>query len=205
MEHRSEPQAIADPVAPPAYGRGTVFQRTLRLLLRRIVYMFVVVLRPLRRFALFAVVVAALLGVIGWLGFQLWAPRTAAIPDTRAALVAPAASVENYIKGQQTYNADLMWDSLSPASQANQMGNGASKATMQSMVDRKREIGLQFSRYAYVGGQEGEDFTMFTYYVDVQQNQNRATFPMTFFVDKSGKVITIESPDLLNDMAQPAQ
>lgn len=211
MEHRSEPQAIVAPVvsAAPASvsapGSGTILRRTFRLLLRRLVYLFVLVLRPLRRFAPFAAVVAVLLGVIGWLGFQLWAPRVGTIPDTRAALIPPAPAVENYIKGQQSGNAELMWDALSPSSQADQMGNGSSKATMQSQVDLKRQNGLLFNHYEYVGGQTGDEFTMYTYYVDVQRAEQRATLPMTFLVDKNGKVVNIISPELLNDMAQSAQ
>lgn len=210
MEHRSDSQSLPSQgivTGPVAAGSnsGVIFRRTIRLLLRRFLYLFMLLLRPLRRYAVFAAVVLALLGVVGWLGFQLWAPRASAVADTRAALIPPAEAVENYIKGQQNGNAELMWDALSPASQADQMGNGSSKATMQSRIDTKRQGGLQFNRYAYVGGQTGTNFTMYTYYVDVKRADQQATLPMTFLVDKSGKVINIISPDLLNDMAQSAQ
>lgn len=93
MEQRSDQQAFAHPAANAAStpatsaGGGLVFRRTLRLLVRRFVYVAVLLLRPLRRFALFALVVAALLGIIGWLSFRLLSPQIGTVSDTRAAYI----------------------------------------------------------------------------------------------------------------------
>jgi hypothetical protein len=218
MEHRSDQQALVNPggattsgiavastSAPPASG-GVVFRRAMRLLLRRFLYLLVRITQPLRRYAAFLLVVAGLLGVIGWLSYQVWAPRAAAPRDVRAALIEPSEDVENYIKGQQNYNAELMWTSLSPESQASQLEGGASKQSLQSRIDAKKERGLRFSRYQYVGGVELEDGgNMYFYSVDVQLQNQSAKLPMTFLVDNDGKVSDIFSPSLLSDLTLPSE
>src|SRR5215212_10810167 len=113
--------------APPVKaGRWVRFRRLCRLMLRRLWYGGVVVGRALRPFAATLVVAIVLLGVIGWMSYLLWGPKAAPATFQRANSLPPLPAVETFIKGQQDYNADMMWDAYSTSYQASQLANGAS-------------------------------------------------------------------------------
>ncbi|NJO84245.1 MAG: hypothetical protein HC828_16635 [Blastochloris sp.] len=78
--------AVHPPPAQAKPGFGTVFFRTLRLLLRRFLYLLAVISRPLRPFAGFLVVILALIGVVGWMSFVIWGPKSG-LADTRVELL----------------------------------------------------------------------------------------------------------------------
>lgn len=198
--------AAPQPATSERPSRWLVFRRGVRLLIRRLIYGLVLLFRPLRPIAGFVVVVLALLGVIGWMAFQLWGPAPAeTVGDTRAPLIPPSTAVENYIKGQQNYNAELMWSSLSTESQANQLNGGASKETLQERINQKKTGGLRFSKYEYIGGVQLEQGgNMYVYSVDVQTPSASGKLPMTFLVDSDGKIVTIlDSTSILSDLALP--
>lgn len=187
---------VHTPPAPPKPGFGTVFFRTLRLLLRRFLYVLAIVGRPLRPFAGFLIVILALIGVIGWMSFALWGPKSGAPRDSRVTFLAPAAAVENYIKGQQDFDASAMWASLSDDYQAEQLAKGVTQDNLQSRIDSQKRQGIQFSKFDYVGGKEINDGgKMFIYSVDVEVKSNRGsekgTLPITFMVDQDNKVVRI--------------
>ena len=64
-------------------------------------------------YAVFVGIVTVLLGVIVWMGVQLWWPSASTTQDVRVVALPPPPAVQNYIQGQQTFNADLMRESLS--------------------------------------------------------------------------------------------
>lgn len=214
MEETREPQQPATPQIvyqpPPAYpaqqtyyyppapaptvGRFGRFRRLTRLLLRRLLYGAVVAGRVLRPYAVFVVAIVALLGVLGWMSFMLWGPKDTAAVFNRADSLPPALAVENFIKGQQNYNADLMWESYSPNYQASQLANGASKATLQAQANNQRSRGLQFVHYDYIGGVKVDEGSMYFYSVDLQQNSQKARLPMVLLADADGKIIGIDLP-----------
>jgi hypothetical protein len=189
------PINIVAPVKRP--GRWLVFRRTMRLLFRRWLYAMTIVFRTLRPFSGFVVVIVALLGVIGWMGVQLWWP-TASVPnDVRVAALPPAPSVEHYIQGQQTFDANLMWEALSPKYQANQLEQGISKATLQAQVDKERSQGFQYSHYDYVGGIKLDNGgNMYFYAVDVALQSQHLKVPYTYIADTDGKIVYIMAPKL---------
>ncbi|HJZ48760.1 MAG TPA: hypothetical protein VKE41_16395 [Roseiflexaceae bacterium] len=211
MDETREPQqAVAAPVAyQPVYpapqapyyapppvkaGRWLRFRRMNRLLLRRLLYGMTLLGRALRPYAAFIVVILALLGVIGWMSYLLWAPKAAPVAFQRAESLPPAAAVETYIKGQQNFNADMMWDSYSTDYQANQLANGASKATLQAQASSQRSAGLQFVHYDYIGGVKLDTGSMYFYSVDLSLQNQRARFPIIFKADHDGKIVGIDSP-----------
>ncbi len=176
-------------IAPPAKrpGRWLRLRRTLRLLFRRWLYAMTLVFRWMRPYAAFVGIVAALLGVIVWMGVQLWWPSASTTQDVRV--------VAHYIQGQQTFNADLMWESLSTTSQVNRLQNGISKATMQAQANSERTGGLQYRHYDYIGGVKLNDGgSMYFYAVDLSSPQGSAKLPITFLADSDGKVRTLIVP-----------
>jgi hypothetical protein len=211
MEETREPQQpAAAPMAYPAQsvypapqpyyapapkvGRFGRFRRLMRLLLRRLLYGSVLVGRVLRPYAGFVVAIIALLGVIGWMSYLLWGPKATPAPFTRAESLPPASAIETFIKGQQSFNADMMWDAYSTDYQASQLANGASKATLQAQANSQRTMGLQFVHYDYIGGVQVDDGSMYFYSVDLRLRDQQARLPMIFRADVDGKIIGIDSP-----------
>ncbi len=211
-ETRESQQAGAGPVAyqpvysaqqPPYYappipaGRWVRFRRLCRLMLRRMWYGGVVVGRVLRPFAATLVVATVLLGVIGWMSYLLWGPKAVPAAFQRADSLPPAPAVETYIKGQQDYNADMMWDAYSTDYQTNQLATGASKATLQSQADSVRTQGIQFVRSDYIGGMQLDDGgSIYFYTIDLAKAQLHRRFPYVFTADADGKIVDVDSPFL---------
>lgn len=184
-------------VPPARPGRWLTFRRTLRLMLVRILRGLIIGGRALRPYAAFLFVVIALLGVIGWMGIQLWWPKTTStsVVDQRVAALAPAPAVETYMKGRQSYNADMMWDSFSTEYQADQLESGASKSTMQAQANRERMIGLKYERYEYIGGVKLEDGSgMYFYALQLSLQNQQAKLPIVFSADADGKIERIILP-----------
>ena len=211
MEETREPQQPAtapmvypaQPVYPapqpyyapaPKVGRFARLRRLMRLLLRRLLYGSVVIGRVIRPYAGFVVVIIALVGVIGWMSYLLWGPKAAPASFARAESLPPANAIETFIKGQQSFNADMMWDAYSTDYQAAQLANGASKATLQAQANSQRTMGLQFVHYDYIGGVKADTGSMYFYSVDLKLRDQQARLPMIFRADADGKITGIDSP-----------
>jgi hypothetical protein len=184
--------------APPVKaGRWVRFRRLCRLILRRMWYGAALGGRMLRPYAGFVIVILALLGVIGWMSYLLWAPKAAPAAFERVESLPPAPAVETYIKGQQDYDADKMWDAYSTDYQASQLANGASKATLQAQASNMRDAGLQFVHSDYIGGvQLDNGRSMYFYTIDLTRADQHGRFPYVFTADADGKIIDVDSPFL---------
>jgi hypothetical protein len=216
MEESREPQRSISTtvVVPPAYplqqpayyapapaARPSLwlqFRRMIRLLLVRLIRGLMSIGRVLRPFALILAVSTVLLGVIAWLSILLWWPETASTNtavDQRVAALPPASSVESYMKGRQSYNADMMWDAFSAEFQASQLETGASKSTMQAQANRERMVGLKYDRYEYIGGvQLDGGGGMYFYAVNLSYQDQQLKLPMVFTADADGKIERISLP-----------
>lgn len=194
------PQQYAQPAPRPSAWR--VFSSFLRLILRRIIYLLIWVLRPLRPHAGFAILTVLLLGVIGFLSFNLYGPKLAAPADPRAALLPPAPAVENYLTGRKTYNAELIWEAFSDDYKARQLQQGGSKATMQSSAQQEKKLGLQYRQIQYVGGVKVDDngSHMYYYSVEIAIGTGSARLPIIFRTDRNDKIELLISP--LDDTIQ---
>lgn len=157
---------------------------------RRLLYGAVVVGRALKPYAALLALVVVLLGVITWMSFQMWWPRTA-VQDTRVGLMSPAPAVNNYLKGMQSYDADLVWSAYSTNFQAGQLEKGASKDTLQTALNRLRNNGLKFAQADYVGGVPIDGGNMYFYAVQVESEGQRERIPMVFRVDGDGRITSV--------------
>ncbi|MBK9945347.1 MAG: hypothetical protein IPP13_27470 [Kouleothrix sp.] len=188
------PYYVPTPAPVAQAGRFTRMRRITRLLLRRLLYGATIAGRVLRPYALFLVVLVALLGVIGWMSYLLWGARAQSATFARADSLPPAVAVERFIQGQQNFNADMMWDAYSPDFQASQLANGATKATLQAQANYQRNQGLKFVRYDYIGGvKETDGGGMYFYSVDLRLRNQQKRFSMIFHADADGKITEIES------------
>lgn len=208
MEHRSDqqpvtpgtitlpnsyaqpPQHVATPTPSAQPGRIRIIRTSARLMLRRLLYGSVLLGRALKPFAALLALIVVLLGVITWMSFQLWWPRTAA-QDTRIQALSPAPAVGNYIKGMQSYDADLVWSAYSTNFQVGQLEKGASKDTLQTALDRLRTTGLKFAQADYVGGVPIDGGNMYFYAVQLESQGESERIPMIFRVDGDGRITSV--------------
>ena len=190
-------QLAPNPIAPatPRSGRFMVFRRLVRLLFRRWLYAMTVLFRWMRPAIGYVAVIVALLGVVGWMAVQLWWPTGDAPRDARVAALAPTSAIETFLQGQQTYNAELMWQAYSTDYQAAQLERGATKAVLQAQADSQRRRGLQYVHADYIGGVKLEDGrSMYFYTVDLALDAQHGKFPYIFTADTEGKIVEIDSP-----------
>jgi hypothetical protein len=138
-----------------------------------------------------------LFGVIGVLSVMLVLPRILAgmsqPADPRAAAMPPAPSVEDFLRGQQTYDADLMWESFSDELRENLEGRDITRDTLAERVENERQSGQRYSGYKYIGGVSLPNRqAMYFYAVDVTSAQERGTLSFVFTVGSDGKIISVE-------------
>ncbi|NTU81165.1 MAG: hypothetical protein HGA45_17580 [Chloroflexales bacterium] len=139
---------------------------------------------------------AFLVGVIGVLSLLLALPRlvrTGPPSDGRVAAIPPAAAVEDFLRGQQTYDADLMWESFSSELRQDLEGRDFTRDTLAERVESERRAGQRYSAFKYIGGVElGGSQRMYFYVVDVASPQQKGTVSFVFTVGRDGKIMNIE-------------
>ncbi|SRR6266508_5692476 len=108
---------------------------------------------------------------------------------------APEAT-ENYLKGNQSFNADLMWTALTPEAQERFRARGASVQELQRQMDASREQGTQLDAFSYIGGQNLTDGTSMHFYLVLtrgpQARSDAQHIPYVFTLDRAGKISRIQ-------------
>jgi hypothetical protein len=132
--------------------------------------------------------VAAALGVFQ--SFQSGS-STFSLPGPRRA---PEAT-ENFLKGNQTYNAQLIVSSLSDdAVERGQARNVLQE--YQQRLEMARERGSRMEQFDYVGGQSLPDGTSLQFYVVAMRGLGGRPeldyVPYVFTLDRSGKIVRIQ-------------
>lgn len=162
---------------------GRIIKRILRRLIRALIRARVAVVAVV---GLIIVVVAA--GVV-----QLGVPSVPSIslPGPRRA----PESTENYLKGTQTFDAQLMWSSLSPEAIARYQARGLSVDDMQRQLDQARAAGARLEEIDYIGGKTFPDGTSMQFYVVLSRGPTRSDVeyvPYIFSLDRSGKIVQVQ-------------
>jgi hypothetical protein len=193
-------QPAAAPAAPyPPVSRLVVGERLARLLLHRLARLGARLWLLLRPRLGWLLLTSFLLGVIAVLSLMLIVPRlvgAASDPgDARVALIQPADAVVDFLRGQQTYDADLMWQSFSPELRSALEEQAITRDTLAEQVESERQAGQRYRSFDYVGGVELDSRQkMFFYVVEVQSPapERSGTFSFVFTVDSNGKIISVE-------------
>ena len=204
MQHPSEKPPQSQAVYQQPYGQPAtavrpglllLATRMIRLIIRRLLYLTLIITRVLRPHAGMVILGLVSLVIISWMGFQLWGPQPGEPNFARSASIAPAVAIENYLEGRKSYNAEMMWDAFSTSYQTALLNLGASKATLQSQADNERSAGLNYGRAQYIGGvatQSGG--SMYFYSIDLSLQQQQITVPIIFTANADGKIEDILSP-----------
>ncbi len=182
-------------VAHPPPNAITTAARLPRLLLRRLVYVLVSVLRLLRPVAGALIVGLIALIAISYLGWQLWGPKSTTEGTVTRVTMAAAPAVQNYMEGRKAFDASVMWEAYSTSFQSKQLSTGASKETLQSQANAERAGGLKYGKLDYIGGVKTSDGGgMYFYAVDIVLPTTTVTVSMVITTDAKGKIDGVITP-----------
>lgn len=106
------------------------------------------------------------------------------------------SSTESYLKGNQQFNAELMWTALAPEAQERFRTRGATTQDLQQQMDAAREQGTKLEDFSYIGGQHLPDGTSMHFYLVLTRGpQSRADptyIPYVFTLDRGGKIARVQ-------------
>ncbi len=192
-EQASPPPAAAQP-APSSLDVGG---RVLRLLAARAIWAGEQGWRLIVPRLGWLLLTGFLVGVIGLLSLLLVVPRivanSAAPTDPRVSALSPSPAVEDFLRGQQTFDADLMWESFSPELRESLEGRDITRDTLAERVENERLAGQRYSGFKYIGGVELENRrSMYFYVVDIASPQQEGTISFVFTVGSDGKIVSVE-------------
>jgi hypothetical protein len=107
---------------------------------------------------------------------------------------APAAT-EDYLRGNQAYDAGLMWSSLSADAQQRLSGQGGTRDDLQREMQAARDRGSKLEEISYIGGKSLPDGTSVEFYLVGIRDQPQATVdyePYMFTLDRTGKITKVQ-------------
>jgi hypothetical protein len=194
IAQEAAPPVVAERFPQPQPGRAG---RYARLLLRRLLYAGMLIWQALSPRLGWVLAIVFLLGVIGFQSLLLIVPRLSASSggDSRAANLPPSAAVEAFIEGQARYDADLMWDALSPQLQEAMADRGASRESLVQQTESERAAGQRYSSATYIGGIPLENSRRrYFYVIDVASPtpDRDGLFTFIFTTDREGKILDLK-------------
>jgi hypothetical protein len=107
---------------------------------------------------------------------------------------APAAT-EDYLKGNQQYDAGLVWNSLDEAAQARLRDQGGSQDDLQKQMEASKAQGIQVAEVSYIGGKAQPDGTSVQFYLIGLREQTRSDLDYQsymFTLDRDGKIAKVQ-------------
>ena len=168
---------------------GRVVKRILHRLVRG------VIVHPIR----FVIVLVALIAGVTLVMLQAGLPAFSfSLPGPSFKVGSSGApnSTENYMKGTETFNAELVWNALSDEAQGRYRSRGGSMQALQSQMDQAKQAGAQLEQVTYIGGQAFPDGTSMHFYTVLTRGPQSRTdaepIPYVFTLDKSGKIVRVQ-------------
>lgn len=168
---------------------GRVVKRILHRLIRG------VVTHPIR----FVILLVALIGGVALVTLQAGLPALSLSlpsPSFKAANGSAPNSTESYMKGTETFNAELVWNAYSDEAQGRYRSRGMSMQALQSQMDQAKQAGVQLEQVTYIGGQGFPDGTSMHFYTVLTKGPQSRTdaepVPYVFTLDKSGKIVRVQ-------------
>jgi hypothetical protein len=141
----------------------------------------------------------ALIFVVPLVALAVWLISAVSSPSLNLALPStkgePGAT-ERYLKGNQTYNAELMWNSLSEEAIERFRTRGGTMQDMQRQLEAARERGSKLEDISYIGGRSLPDGTSLQFYVVATRGPtSRADVEYVtyiFTLDRTGKIAKVQ-------------
>jgi hypothetical protein len=166
-------------------------------IVKRILHRFVrgMVVHPIR----FVIFLVALAACVALFIFQAGLPTISlSLPSApfRASSGGAPSATENYMKGTETFNAELVWNALSDEAQGRYRTRGGSMQALQSQMDQAKQAGAQLEQVTYIGGQAFPDGSSMHFYTVLTRGpQSRADaepVPYVFTLDTTGKIVRVQ-------------
>jgi hypothetical protein len=107
----------------------------------------------------------------------------------------PSPAAEDFIKGQTTFNAALMWSSFSDDLKRQLSSRGTNQQSLQRQLDQRKQAGSKVDQVQYVGGVQAADGTrLFMYVLTIQapNQQGAAENHYVLTVDQTDKIVKVE-------------
>jgi hypothetical protein len=147
-----------------------------------------------------SLVFVILVCAVGFLGFENYSgtrirvgPSNGGISENSTLPPSPAA--EDFIKGQMTFNAALMWQSFSDDLKKQLTQRGTNQQSLQRQLDQRKQQGSKVDQVQYVGGVQAPDGTrlyMYSLVIDAPNQQGAAENHYVLTVDQNDKIIKVE-------------
>lgn len=117
-------------------------------------------------------------------------------PSFKTGSTGAPTSTESYMKGTETFNAEMVWNALSDEAQGRYRSRGGSMQALQSQMDQAKQAGAQLEQVTYIGGQafpDGSSMHFYTVLTKGPQPQTDAEpIPYVFTLDQSGKIVRVQ-------------
>ena len=99
-----------------------------------------------------------------------------------------------YLRGQQTYDAELVWEAYSERALRDLQRRGATIEDLQRQLDRARDSGTRIEQARYVGGSLIPDGSLHFYVVtrSVRARNEISYVPYIFTLDSRGKIDQVD-------------
>lgn len=163
-------------------------------LIRRAIHRLIRVLVRAR----LVVVVLAVLAIVGGIAALFAAGGAPGLSVSAPSLSLPGGgrapdATESFLKGQQSANADLIWNSFSDEILTRLRGEGVSKADFQRRLEVSQQRGAKLEQINYIGGQSLPDGTSMHFYVVAQRagparGEGVDYVPWIFYLNRVGKI-----------------
>lgn len=168
---------------------GRIIKRVLHRLVRGLIT------RPIRFVIIAAALVAGVLLVMTQSGMpSLSLPVASAF---RLGTGGAPTATENYMRGTETFNAELVWNALSDEAQGRYRSRGGSVQALQSQMDQAKQAGAQLENITYIGGQGFPDGTSMHFYTVLtrgpqSQQDGPEPVPYVFTLNPAGKIVRVQ-------------
>ena len=108
----------------------------------------------------------------------------------------PAASVDSYLSGLTSFNADQMWGSFSSEYLAGMENRGGSKDLLQQNLDEAKRRGATYDEINYIGSFNLNNGYQYFFYVVSRRGfsgpDQQEQIYYVFTVDPQGKIVAVQ-------------
>ena len=148
--------------------------------------------------------IAGLVGLVAVVAFALLVPSllvgSGAPLGTTGSGVARLSSGEpvatnDFLRGNQNYNAELVWQSFSDEARRQLQASGGSLASLQQQLQAARERGFKLEDVSYIGGRDLPNGSSVQFYLVGVRQEARADLdyvPYMFTLDRGGKIAKVQ-------------
>jgi hypothetical protein len=141
-----------------------------------------------------------LFAAVGFLGYENYSGARLHLGpggggSVSEAQLPPSPAAEDFIKGQMTFNAALMWSSFSDDLKRQLSQRGTNQQSLQRQLDQRKQSGSKVDQVQYVGGVQAPDGTrlyMYSLIIDAPNQQGAAENHYVLTVDQNDKIIKVE-------------